>query len=102
MPECPNCRAPYSAPDNYCSQCGQRVVSAPEPAGDAATRKSLDLVDVYYNLGIVYCRKGQYQQAAETFRKGLDRDPGNRALRDRLDALEPLLADSGDTDASNP
>lgn len=51
---------------------------------DARTQKSMDLVEIHYMLGLVYFRKGQYQKALETWRLGLERDPGNQALQEHI------------------
>ena len=59
--------------------------------GGARTQKSLDLVDVYYNLGLVYFKKDQFQEALETWQKALSRDPGNEVLQDRIVEAEARL-----------
>jgi tetratricopeptide (TPR) repeat protein len=85
MRECPQCRAPYAAEDRYCGQCGVRLGKVDAADGGARTQKALDLVDVYYHLGLVYFKKGQYREALDTWNKGLARDPGNELLRQRIE-----------------
>lgn len=84
MPECPNCKTPYSPHDRYCNQCGTRLAKVEFMDSGARTQKSLDLVDVYYNLGLVYFKKGQCQKALETWEKALGLDPGNGVLQERI------------------
>ena len=84
MPECPECSTPHQDGDRYCHHCGHRLVSAQSMASGARTRKSLDLVDVHFNLGLVYFKKGQYSQALQTWQKALARDPGNELLEQHI------------------
>ena len=58
----------------------------------ARTQKSLDLVDVYYNLGLVYFKQEQYGEALDTWQKALERDPGNEALLQRIEEAKVRLA----------
>ena len=91
MPECPQCKAPCEAGDRYCNQCGLRLVDDEFMPSGARTQKSLDLVDVHYNLGLVYFKKGRYEEALKTWRKGLVRDPGNEILKARVsEALKKM------------
>jgi Tfp pilus assembly protein PilF len=53
-------------------------------ASSARTQKSLNLVDVRYNLGVVYFKKGQYLEALATWEKALEKDPDNPELRERI------------------
>jgi tetratricopeptide (TPR) repeat protein len=41
-------------------------------------------VDVLYNLGLVYYKQGQHQEALETWQKALESDSGNEALVARI------------------
>ena len=91
MPECPNCRTPHSPEDRYCGQCGTRLAEVDYLESGARTHKSLDLVDVYYNLGLVYFKQEQYHQALETWEKALERDPGNEALQERIEEAKAQL-----------
>jgi tetratricopeptide (TPR) repeat protein len=60
-------------------------------ASGARTHKSLDLVDVYYNLGLVYFKQEQYEEALRTWQKALERDPGNEVLQERIDAAKAQI-----------
>ena len=95
MPECPNCKTPYSSEDRYCNQCGTRLNHAEFMESGALTQKSLSLVDVHYNLGLVYFKKGQYQEALETWEKGLTKDPGNEVLQERIAEVKARLEENG-------
>jgi len=55
-----------------------------EPIDSGRTQKSLNLVDVHYNLGLVYFDKGQYQKALEIWERTLARDPDNGILQERI------------------
>lgn len=83
MPECPNCKAQCESEDRYCSQCGARLNQA-EFVDSDATQRSLGLVDVQYNLGLVYFKKEEYQKALETWQKALSMDPDNEILQQRI------------------
>ena len=91
MPECPYCKASCEPQDRYCSQCGVRLAEEAFMESGARTQKSLDLVDVHYNLGLVYFKKGRYQEALETWEKGLARDPGNKALQERITEVRKMM-----------
>ena len=84
MPECPNCKTPHDADDRYCGQCGTRLAADEFTESGAQTRKSLNLVDVRYNLGLVYFKQGQYAEALATWQKALEADPANEALQTRI------------------
>ncbi|MFA6108077.1 MAG: tetratricopeptide repeat protein [Candidatus Latescibacterota bacterium] len=84
MPECPHCRSPHKPGDRYCNQCGERLAAPEFMASSARTQKSLNLVDVRYNLGVVYFKKGQYLEALATWEKALEKDPDNPELRERI------------------
>ena len=84
MPECPSCKTPHLVDDRYCGQCGARLVAEEFTESGARTRKSLNLVDVQYNLGLVYYKQGQYQEALETWQKALESNPANEALKARI------------------
>ena len=93
MPECPSCRAPHAAGDRYCGQCGERIADeVGYMESGARTQKSLDLVDIYYNLGLVYFKQEQYREALDTWQKALKLDPGNDALLQRIEEAEVRLA----------
>ncbi len=92
MPECANCRAPHADGDHYCGQCGERLSDEVGYMDSGArTQKSLDLVDIYYNLGLVYFKQEQYSEALETWQKALERDPGNDALLERIEEAKARL-----------
>ncbi len=57
----------------------------------ARTQKSLDLIDVYYNLGLVYFKKEKYAEALDVWEKALVRDPGNAVIAERLLEVRSLL-----------
>ncbi|MEW6755685.1 MAG: tetratricopeptide repeat protein [Candidatus Latescibacterota bacterium] len=95
MPECPSCKSPYAAADRYCSQCGRRLSTVEYMDSGARTQKSLDLVDVHYNLGLVYYKKGRFAEALETWQKGLARDPSNQNLLARIAEVRRRLAQGG-------
>jgi tetratricopeptide (TPR) repeat protein len=61
--------------------------------GGARTQKALNLVDVHYNLGLVYYKKGQYREALEIWEKALGRDPGNVALEERITEAKARLGE---------
>ena len=84
MPECQSCKTPHHLDDRYCGQCGTRLAADEFTESGAQTRKSLDLVDVLYNLGLVYYKQGQHQEALETWQKALESDSGNEALVARI------------------
>ena len=93
MPECPNCQTPYNPDDRYCNQCGERLDQEEFLDSGARTQKALDLVDVHYNLGLVYFKKDQHRQALETWEKALARDPGNQMLKERIAEVKERLAE---------
>ena len=84
MPECPHCETPYESGDRYCGQCGTRLITPKFMNSGAQTQKSLSLADVHYNLGLVYFKKGRYQEALETWDKALEKDPANTLLQKRI------------------
>ena len=92
MPECPNCKTPYKPEDRYCNQCGAHLQGNQFLESGAVTRKALDVVDVYFNLGLVHYKKGQYEKALEIWEKALGRDPGNQHLQERIDQVKEQLA----------
>jgi Tfp pilus assembly protein PilF len=94
MPECPECSTPHQEGDRYCNQCGQRLFDADQMASGARTQKSLDLVDVHFNLGLVYFKKGQHRQALETWEKALARDPGNQLLEEHVARAKASLQEN--------
>ncbi len=91
MLECPNCDTPCKPEDYYCPQCGTRLPGGESAGGGMPTMKSLDLVEVYYTLGLIYFRKGEYEKALETWRMALERDPGNQALQARIAEMRTRL-----------
>jgi len=91
MLECPNCKTPYQPGNHYCRQCGTRLSQGRELNGNAVTRKSLNLVKVQYDLGLVYFKKGQYQEALETWEKALIRDPRNELVQECIAEVKALL-----------
>ena len=91
MPECHSCQTPHAPEDDYCGQCGANLTAVEYMESGARTQKSLDLVDVYYNLGLVYFKKEQFQEALETWQKGMNRDPGNEALQERIEEAKARL-----------
>lgn len=94
MPECPSCKTPHGSEDRYCGQCGTRLAEEEFTESGARTQKSLDLVDVQYNLGLVYFKQGQYAEALQTWETALHRDAGNEALRARIAEVEDLLREA--------
>ena len=93
MPQCPRCKTVCEPDDRYCNQCGIRLVGDEFVDSGARTQKSLDLVDVHYNLGLVYFKKGKYREALETWEKGLTRAPGNEALQERIREVKQKMED---------
>ena len=91
MSECPSCKASRAPDDRYCGQCGAHLSAENYMEGGARTQKSLDLIDVHYNLGLVYYKKGQYREALEVWEKTLGRDPGNVALEARISEAKAQL-----------
>ena len=85
MPECPECQTPHAEGDRYCGQCGFRLAQLEYLESGARTQKSIDLIDVYYNFGLVYYKQEQFQKAMETWQKALKRDPGNEELEARIE-----------------
>lgn len=90
MSECPNCKTPHAVDDRYCGQCGHRLSVSDFTESGARTQKSLDLVDVHYNLGLVYFKQGEIDQALATWRKALATDPGNESLLERIAEAEAV------------
>lgn len=99
MSECPNCKAPCSAQDRYCNQCGTRLTKVELAESGARTQKAVDLVDVYYNLGMVYFKQGQYPKALEIWERTLARDPHNGILQERIAEVQTLIRAGGDRPA---
>ncbi len=93
MPECPSCKTSYDSKDRYCNQCGTRLSQEQFMDSGARTQKALDLIDVHYNLGLVYFKKGQHRQALEIWEKALVRDPGNENLEERIAQVKALMAE---------
>lgn len=91
MPECPSCKTPHQPDDRYCNQCGKRLEREEVMESGALTQKSLDLVDVHFNLGLVYFKKGDFNQAIATWQKALERDPGNELLQEHIDEAKAKL-----------
>ena len=92
MPECANCETPHGTEDRYCNQCGARLAQPEVMGSGAQTQQSLSLVDVHYNLGLVYFKKGKLQEALETWERALEREPGNLALQERIAETKDRLA----------
>ena len=84
MPECPGCQSTYHEGDRYCGVCGTRLADPQFLESGARTQKSLNLVDVQYNLGLVYFKKEMYSEAIESWEKALEQDPGNEEIKDRI------------------
>ena len=61
------------------------------------TRKSLDVVDVRYRLGMVYFKQGQYKRAAELWEKILQDRPGDQALASQIQDARSRMEGSGRT-----
>ena len=95
MPECQNCKTPYSSEDRYCNQCGARLIEPEFMDSGARTQKSLSLIDVHYNLGLVYFKKGKFQEALEVWEKALSREPGNEMLQERIAEVKARLQKAG-------
>ena len=93
MPECPNCKTPYNSEDRYCNQCGARLQGNQFLESGAVTRKALDVVDVYFNLGLVHYKKGEHRKALEVWEKALARDPGNELLQEHIDQVKEQLGE---------
>ena len=95
MPECPNCKTLYGPEDRYCNQCGDRLIEPEFMDSGARTQKSLSLIDVHYDLGLVYFKKGKFQEALEVWEKALSREPGNEMLQERIDEVKARLQKAG-------
>lgn len=91
MNTCPGCVKEYVAGDRFCGYCGINLRRIAIMDSGARTQKSLDLIDVYYNLGLVYFKKGKYGEALEVWEKALARDPDNPVLTERLSEVRSLL-----------
>ena len=93
MAECPHCKTPYAeeASHNYCNECGRRLGGTLVMDSGARTQKAMDLIDVHYNLGLVYYKKGQYREALATWEKALARDPDNEMLKEKLEEVKGRL-----------
>jgi tetratricopeptide (TPR) repeat protein len=94
MPECASCNTPYEADDRYCSQCGERLVESEFIGSGIRTHKSLSLLDVQYNLGLVYYKKGKYEEALEIWGKALEQDPENSEILARMAAAREQIQES--------
>jgi len=91
MLECPHCKTPYAPEDRYCNQCGMRVQEIEVMDSGARTQKSIRLVDVHYNLGLVYFKKGQYRQALKSWEKALAIEPESQAVQERIEQVKTCL-----------
>jgi predicted amidophosphoribosyltransferase len=62
MTTCEACGGDLAEDARYCCDCGQRL-EAEHMASGARTPKCLRLLDVNYNLGLVYYKKGNFDLA---------------------------------------
>lgn len=91
MNMCPECGKGYIEGDRFCGLCGINLHRIAIMDSGARTQKSLDLIDVYYNLGLVYFKKGEYAAALKVWEKALARDPGNAMIEERLLEVRALI-----------
>ncbi|MFH1568005.1 MAG: tetratricopeptide repeat protein [Gemmatimonadota bacterium] len=85
MAECPRCHALAGPEDRYCGLCGERLAHPAWRQEVTYTRRSLSLVDVHYNLGLVYARKGEYRRALEVWERALERAASGDAVRQQVE-----------------
>ena len=91
MNTCPGCGKDFVGGDCFCGYCGMNLRRIAIIDSGARTQKSLDLIDVYYNLGLVYLKKEMYAEAQEVWEKALVRDPDNSVIAERLLEVRQLL-----------
>lgn len=95
MNTCPGCGKDFVDGDCFCGHCGMNLRRIAIMDSGARTQKSLDLIDVYYNLGLVYLKKEMYVEAQEVWEKALARDPDNSVIAERLLEVRQLLLAAG-------
>lgn len=93
MTTCTACGSDLEPEARYCDQCGQRLGAGRLPGG-ARTEKCLRLVDVHYNLGLVYFKKERYREAVSAWRRALELEPGNEDIRAQITGAEQRLAET--------
>lgn len=91
MTTCAACGSELAEDARYCCDCGQRLEAGHMDSG-ARTQKCLRLLDVHYNLGLVYYKKGNFDQALVAWRRAEELEPDNEDIRLRIAEAEVRIA----------
>ncbi|MFH1008387.1 MAG: tetratricopeptide repeat protein [Candidatus Latescibacterota bacterium] len=79
MPTCPRCGTPCEPEEKYCGKCGQKLLSALSKGKE--TLQALDVSEVRYKLGLIYYRRGDLSEAIEIWKRVLEDNPENLAVK---------------------
>ena len=85
MSSCPKCQAETYPEDKYCGQCGHKLVSTFPTRRGRITQKAMNTGDIRYRLGMIYFKRGKYQEAIKTWQKILEDESENIAVKQLID-----------------
>lgn len=91
MPTCPQCHAETLSESKYCGQCGHKLVRSFQTSGGKVTQKAMKSVDIRYKLGMIYLKRGKYNEAIETWQKLLEEESENVAVKKLIDEARKNL-----------
>jgi len=91
MSFCPRCTATTFEGDKFCGTCG--LLIAERTTFPELTQKSYGLEEVRYKLGVVYFKKGSYQEAYDIFEKILEQDPQHKDASEMVRLVRDKLAE---------
>lgn len=92
MLTCPRCGAQCEPEYRYCGKCGQRLVSPKVKE----TQRAMSVAEIRYKLGLIHYKKGELSDAIQMWRKVLEDDPENSAVRALIKrAEEEIRAEGG-------
>lgn len=91
MSPCPKCHSETYPGDKYCGQCGHKLVSSSHMRGGEMTQKSMKAADVRYKLGMVYFKRGKYEEAIKSWQKLLEDESENEAVKQLIDEARRKL-----------
>ena len=85
MSSCPKCQAESYPEDRYCHQCGSKLRNSFSTSGGKVTQKAMKVGDIRYKLGMIYFKRGKYQEAVKEWQKLLEEESENIAVRQLID-----------------